>query len=228
MRRFNSDPRLSLLILTLQIINPALPYNMQLPDRVGIMALPNSVLFPQALLPLYIFEARYRMMLNKTLEDERMFAIAMCDPDLQPYRIGSVGLVRACVHNPDGTANLVLQGVARVRFKRIVRKNPYHIAEIEPLDSLLPIEPEMDQLAAQIMAIVVKARAQGEPVPDWMTKFLDELRDHEVLCDLVAHTFIIDPLTKQAILEELNIHRRLHRVLEALQAQSTSSGFSFE
>jgi Lon protease-like protein len=196
---------------------------MELPSRVGIMSLPNAILFPQALLPLYIFESRYREMLNQTLEDQRMFAVALCDTNLHPYRIGGVGLIRACVHNPDGTANLVLQGVARVRFTRFVQRNPYFIAEIEPLHIPPATHPETDQVAQQILKVVNLAVAKGEKVPEWMIRFLDELKDYEVLADLVAYTFIEDILTKQAILEELDIHHRLVRVRDALAAQSNQS-----
>jgi Lon protease-like protein len=192
------------------------------------MALPNAILFPQALLPLYIFEACYREMLNKTLENQRMFAVALCDVDLKPYPIGGIGLVRACVHNPDGTANLVLQGVARVRFTRFVQRNPYYVAEIEPLTSLPSTHPELETIASQILTVVNQAVAKGQKVPDWMMRFLDELKDYEVLADLVAYTFIEDVLTKQAILEELDLHRRLIRVRDALAAQANQADFPFD
>jgi Lon protease-like protein len=50
---------------------------MELPHEVGIMTLPNAILFPQALLPLYVFEPRYRAMLRESLESQRMFAVAL-------------------------------------------------------------------------------------------------------------------------------------------------------
>lgn len=192
------------------------------------MSLPNAVLFPQALLPLYIFEAKYREMLNKTLENQRMFAVSLCDLNLQPYPIGGVGLVRACVHNPDGTANLVLQGVARVRFTRFTQRHPYLIAEIEPLSGLSSPHTNTKTVADQILEVVNKTVTSNQNIPDWMMKFLNELTDFEVLADLVAYTFIEDILTKQTILEELDIHHRLLRVRDALAAQSNNQKFSFE
>src|SRR6267378_1924673 len=53
---------------------------MKLPNEVPVMTLPNATLFPQALLPLYIFEPRYRRMLVDSLHSDRMFSVAMQRP----------------------------------------------------------------------------------------------------------------------------------------------------
>ena len=51
-----------------------------LPSEVPVMTLPSATLFPQALLPLYIFEPRYRHMLADMLRTNRMFTVAMQKP----------------------------------------------------------------------------------------------------------------------------------------------------
>jgi Lon protease-like protein len=203
---------------------------MKLPSRVGVMTLPNAILFPQALLPLYIFEPRYREMLAQSLEEQRMFAIALLDASETPHAIGGVGLIRACVHNKDGTSNLVLQGLSRVRFTEFVQTAPYYIGEIEPLitPSLEEDDVEADALVVKIIEIVGQAQAKGDKVPDWMMQFMNDLKDFDVLADLVSYTFVEDIPTKQAILEELNIKKRLQKVLKALNRQSPpGAGFSF-
>jgi hypothetical protein len=75
-----------------------------LPDEVPVMTLPNLAFFPQALLPLHIFEPRYRQMLRDVLATNRLFAVAgidakrLADPDTfePPHRVATVGIVRAC------------------------------------------------------------------------------------------------------------------------------------
>src|SRR5215469_6781508 len=106
------------------------------------MALSNAVLFPHSLLPLYIFEKRYREMLSYTLDGDRMFSVALIKrgveeavglQDLCP--VAGVGLIRACVGNENGTSNLVLQGLARVRILDWIQEEPFRIAEIELIES---------------------------------------------------------------------------------------------
>ena len=95
------------------------------------MTLSQTVLFPQAMMPLFIFEPRYREMLSHVLMQDRIFAVAALDEakdDAEvfetPCSIASVGVVRACKQNPDGTSNLILQGLARIEFERIVCEEP--------------------------------------------------------------------------------------------------------
>src|SRR5471030_152531 len=114
-----------------------------LPDEVPVMTLPNVVFFPQALLPLHIFESRYRQMLKDVLTADRLFAVAGLDSRLAdipgrfepPHRIASVGIVRACQKNDNGTSNLLLQGLARVEVVEILADEPYRRIRIRALAS---------------------------------------------------------------------------------------------
>ena len=84
------------------------------------MTLPNATLFPQALLPLYIFEPRYRQMLADALHTNRMFSVAMQRPGDSreiPSPVAGLGLIRVSVGHRDGTSHLILQGIARVELE---------------------------------------------------------------------------------------------------------------
>src|SRR5947209_14579419 len=113
-----------------------------LPEQVPVMPLPGAVLFPHALLPLYIFESRYQEMLKYALSHHRMFAVATLKPPRAQwnssndfFQIAGVGLIRACVGRGDGTSNLILQGLERVRFTDFETEEPFPIATIEKLES---------------------------------------------------------------------------------------------
>ncbi|MCX7915835.1 MAG: LON peptidase substrate-binding domain-containing protein, partial [Verrucomicrobiae bacterium] len=67
---------------------------MRIPHEVGIMVLPNAVLFPGAVLPLYVFEPRYRRMLADALAGDRMFAGGVAEPHGVPHPVAVVGLIR--------------------------------------------------------------------------------------------------------------------------------------
>src|SRR6202790_2833716 len=97
--------------------------SVSLPPQVPVMPLPGALLFPHALLPLYIFEERYREMLKYALNPHRMFSVALINPECGEwesssdfFHVAGVGLIRACVGRADGTSNLILQGLDRVRF----------------------------------------------------------------------------------------------------------------
>src|ERR1019366_545532 len=82
----------------------------RLPKQIAVMPLPNAILFPRVLLPLYIFEPRYKRMLADCLKGERMFAVALLRRGWEtegrnptPYPIASIGVIRTCMARPDGS-----------------------------------------------------------------------------------------------------------------------------
>ena len=183
------------------------------------MSLPNAILFPQALLPLFIFEPRYREMLRTSLEDQRMFAVALGDGTHEPNLVGGIGLIRACVDKPDGTSNLILQGVSRVRFKGFTQSKPYWIGHIEALDTEDTDNVEVDALATKLREILLALQKLGHMPNDGMVKYLTEVTDYDALADIVTYTFLDDMQLKQDILETLNLRERFHKVLVGLRKQ---------
>jgi Lon protease-like protein len=127
---------------------------MKPPREAPVMTLPEATLFPQALLPLYIFEPRYRQMLADALHSNRMLAIAMQKPGNSrevPMPVAGLGLIRVSVGHRDGTSHLILQGIARVELEQAVRYRPYRIHRIKALHT-----PPCDSVAAD--ALLAKVR----------------------------------------------------------------------
>lgn len=184
-----------------------------LPEQVGVMVLPQTVFFPHHLLPLHIFEPRYREMLRQALEGPRMFAVAMEDPQRPASRVGGLGLIRSCVQQPDGTSNLILQGVARVRLEHLVQTRPYVIASPEPMEESTP-SPTSETVVREALVAKVLEHLETLELPKEaglgeMKKFLRHLEDHHALVDLVAGCFLRDPASRQKILETAGLTDRL-------------------
>jgi Lon protease-like protein len=193
----------------------------ELPREVPAMTLPQTVFFPQALLPLHIFEPRYRQMLRDVLGSHRLFAVAQLDEraaqlDAEavepPHAVATVGIVRACQKNENGTSNLLLQGLCRVRLVRIVREAPYRFIEIEPLQSVPGGEPEeLARLRDEAVELIGVKRKLGLEVPEPMADFLAQVADPEAFSDLAAFNACDDAREKQRLLETLDIKVRLER-----------------
>ncbi len=141
---------------------------MKLPSDVPVMILPNATLFPQYLLPLYIFEPRYRRMLADALDHNRMFAVAMQKPGNTretPLPIAGLGLIRVSVGHPDGTSHLVLQGVARVQLMETVYYKPYRIQRIRPLETPPCDNSVVDGLLTKVRKLLAERIELGVPIP---------------------------------------------------------------
>lgn len=182
----------------------------EIPRHVGAMILPGAVLFPGSLLPLFIFEVRYRKMLARTLESERMFGVVSTfeSGDGVPS-LGSVGVVRACVANDDGTSNLVLQGVSRVRFLEWDEACEYPLASVEAVTSSESSAATSKALRREILGVVEKFSLEGGLLPDQLLNILQQIEDHSHFADTAASCMVGESTIRQRLLEELDVTQRL-------------------
>lgn len=198
-----------------------------LPGAVPVMPLPGAVLFPHALLPLYIFESRYREMLALALRRDRVFCVSLIGPADGDWKtahdfsaVATVGLIRACVGRDDGTSNLILQGLERVRFTGFEQEHPFPIARIKRLASEPVPAPKTDALGAKVLELYLKFKGAGRKLPDKLDEYLSDLSDPSMLADLMASTFVMDPQRRQHVLEELAVDKRLRLLIQYLNEES--------
>ena len=203
---------------------------LDLPDEIAVMPLPGAVLFPNALLPLHIFEPRYREMLEHALQRERMFSVTLIKPSCPEwhapedfFHVATVGLIRACVGRGDGTSNLVLQGLHRVRFKDFEQETPFPIAKIDIVESENNATVETEALGEKVLELYGKLKRAERRLPPKVDRYLAQLDDLELLADLVASTFVDDPLRRQQMLEETSVNQRLRLLITFLQDEIGSA-----
>ena len=195
-----------------------------LPEQLPVMPLPGAVLFPHALLPLHIFEPRYRKMLEYTLQHHRMFCVTLIKPSCPDWHAAedffhraTAGLIRACVGRSDGTSNLILQGLQRVRFTSFEQEKPFPIATIDPVESRDPTTVETEALGAKVVELYGSLKHDRRQLPAKLDRYLSELRDLEMLADLMGSTFVNDPLRRQHLLEERSLNQRLPFLIRYLR-----------
>ena len=213
---------------------------MKLPLEAAVMTLPNATLFPQALLPLYIFEPRYRKMLADALAGDRMFAVAIKKSGGQPKKsVAGLGLIRAAVKHADGTSHLVLQGLTRVELAEVARYRPYRVQRIRPLPSPPCDDAVVGPLVVQVRDLLARrfqlglpfpfpvfsqseAGKAGSPPPSLPAKeilnYLDKLATPEQVADLVSCAVLSVARERQTILETVNVEARLNQLIRFLVA----------
>jgi Lon protease-like protein len=190
------------------------------------MALPNAVLFPHSLLPLHIFEPRYRDLLAHSLDGDRMFSVALMKKgideavavdDLCP--VAGVGLIRACVGNENGTSNLVLQGLARVRLVDWMPEKSFRLAKVELVKSNPGNLVEADALSEKVKEFCTRIEEIGVPLPPNLMDHLRQIDSPEILSDVVAAAFVGEPFQRQKLLEAYEVCERLRLLIQFLRSQ---------
>lgn len=196
--------------------------------RLKVFPLPSVVLFPGAAVPLHIFEPRYRAMVEDAAKGDGVFAMAQLalgweaqyggSPELLPLMcVGAMS-----VHQPleDGKFNVVLTGVSRAR---LIQEWPeaqgrlYREVEVE----LLP-DPEFDgPEEAQLRQAVVELTSRLPPeVAARLNKVTSRLRGGAFV-DVLGSTLVSDLPRRYALLCELDVKRRMQRLLEEVSGVMT-------
>ena len=190
---------------------------LNLPKKCGVMLLPDCTLFPHGGLPLHIFEPRYRAMLSEALAGECVFAVGRMgkNGDGPASEVGTAGLIRASREQDDGTSQLLLHGVIRVRFTEWLDDKPYPCALIEPVlsDSM---DPKTGAAAMKTLRGAVEDAIAGLPdeVRAGVLSLLDQADEAGLMADLVAQQFVHDPELRQELLETVPVGDRIRMLCE--------------
>ena len=191
------------------------------PDTTGVMILPWTCLFPRAMLPLHIFEERYRLMCQIALAGNRMFAIAHATDDGTIADIGSLGVIRAAVTNEDGTSNLILQGIGRVAFGSVTM-DPYPQATLSILSESEEEDDALTSLRRKIRDVCLDFFAENTEALQYLKKHLSAPSSDSTFTDMIA-AIHPSPQAQRSLLEELDIKTRMSLLLQSLQSESSDA-----
>ena len=195
------------------------------PVSLPIFPLPDLTFFPHTLLPLHIFEARYRAMITDCLARDRQLAVVGLKPgyeadyDGRPavHAVAGAGTIVRYERLATGRFNVLLKGERRIRIEREVPADTLY----RMVAATLLAEHGGD--GPEVAALVPRVKARCRQILDAVGRGGAELResleglgDPAELCDQVASALVPAPAVRQALLEELHVERRLERLVGAL------------
>jgi hypothetical protein len=208
---------------------------------VPLFPLPNVVLFPRAIVPLHIFEERYKTMTADALAGDRQIAIALLKPGWEKdyYQrppiepVVCVGRILSHELLEDGKYNFLLQGVGRAIVVREERGNVYRAAELRPMaqtriaeDALAPSRQQMLNLLGDgspglppgppCAGLPCPAPLAGAPGARQFRQMLASELPTADIADLLAFTYLDDVPLKQSLLADADVLHRVARIVEAL------------
>jgi len=195
--------------------------------HLPIFPLPGAVLLPRAMVPLHVFEPRYRKMTRDCEEGGKVLALAnIPDEDAagaKPPRVlpvVGVGVLARVDHLPDGRFNIVLRGTGRARITEELRSGePYRLVRAEILEPAPSSTPRI-LLAADSLKRLVFALSSAQPTAELqaLVQLAARARDPGDLADVVAAAILSQPHERQAVLEAVEILPRLELVTQAAAA----------
>jgi Lon protease-like protein len=190
-----------------------------------LFPLPDVVFFPKTLLPLHVYEPRYRALATEALEQDRTICTALLKPGWESdyygspevYSVGCVGKIVQHQKLPDGRFNIMLDGITKVRIESSVRLTPYRLVNVEPLedDDGWAHGPRAAEEAAELVRLfrqVYEGQGQSAMLVEAVGR---ELSPESVLNTVALH-LNAEPEVKEELLEMDSLvlrYQTLHQIL---------------
>jgi uncharacterized protein len=198
------------------------------PFPVPIFPLPEVVFFPETVLPLHVFEPRYRQMIADCLAGDPRLAVVMLQPgwerDYQGrppvHPVAGVGEIMQAERLADGRYNILLDGRSRVRIEEeLTTDRPYRIVRALPLaDALHPGDRgSLAERLATLRASHAKLLdALGQGHADVVGRLTVAGAGPGALVDRIVSAVVPDAAVRQRILEAVDVSERLDLANAAL------------
>ena len=191
----------------------------EIPDELPLLALRNTVVFPGAIIPLTVGRDKSLGSLSVVLENDGVIGVVSQkapetdDPTLDDlYRVGTICQILKALAMPDGTQNVIAQGIARFHIDEIVRTEPHLVGRTSLLAEEENASKELEALALNIRELGRRSIELSEGIPDEVVVILQNIERPGQLADYLAAHLSLSVIEKQDVLEETNIRNRLQKL----------------
>jgi len=199
----------------------------RIPEELSILPVRGFVVFPGTVVPLNIQRAASLKLLDDTLPRTKVIGLLAQrdetkeDPAPQDlYSVGTVALVLKLIRQADDRVLVIAQGLRRFSLRKIVATSPFLRVEVDLPESIQP--PESKEWEATFRNLRDSAARLFELAPDAPEQarlMVFNIENAEQLADFLAPNLNVDVAQKQAILEELDVEKRVRAVQKQISAQ---------
>ncbi|MBV9297373.1 MAG: endopeptidase La [Verrucomicrobia bacterium] len=197
-------------------------------ETLAILPVRGIVLFPGMVVPLTIGRPSAIKLVDSELpENKQLGLVTQRDEQLDRpgpadlFHIGVSAQVLKLIRQPDGVIILIVQVMTRIALESFVQADPYLRATVQAVKTVVPERGDAELQASfnNLRRGALRLLELSPEIPDQARAALIGVEEPEQLTDLLAGNLGIDMATKQQILEETNLLRRMHMTQEALQRQ---------
>jgi uncharacterized protein len=196
--------------------------------QIPIFPLPDVVFFPETLLPLHVFEPRYRRMVADCLAGDRRLAVVMLRPGWERdyegrppvHPVAGAGEIIHCEALADGRYNILLDGRMRIRISaEVADDRPYRLARAQRLADVLA-DADRPSLAERMLTLRAAhaklLEALGQSHPDLVGRLTVAGATPGAVVDRIVSAVVPDAAVRQRVLETVDVGERLDVATAAL------------
>lgn len=200
--------------------------------RLPLFPLPGVVLFPMTVLPLHIFEPRYRAMARHAIDGEKLIGMALLAPGWESDYEGRpavhpmvcAGRLIHVAESPNGTFDILLEGLTRARVLSEEPGGAFRVAKVEIVsEAHLATEDEGLWRQRLDMMLVQVAPEVAAPIRKVLGTLMNSQLPLGTILDLIAHALPAAAPAKQQVLEGADVEARARCVLELLSRSTIAA-----
>jgi len=198
----------------------------QPPPALPIFPLPNVVLFPNMVLPLHIFEERYRRMIHDCLQGDRYIGIFLLRQgweqadEPEPYDVGGFGQIARAVKLPPGNYDILVRGLGKAQILSYQQEIPFRMAVVELLEDEGDDSP---MLRAKALAMVERLKKILSLRPSLGTELQSHLKllgsPRDLAYAVAAHYPDLNVYERQSLLELSRVEAQIVRLTRLLDRE---------
>src|SRR5215475_4057720 len=200
-----------------------------IPDVLPVLPLPDVVMFPYMIAPLFVNRERSAKAVDQALAENRMILlVAQKNPNVDEpraedlHQFGTVSVIMRMLKLPDGRVRILVQGFSRALVESYNESNTYITAKVQPKTEtqVTAITPELEALIRNVKSSLEKMVSLGKNISADLVAIASNLDDAGRLADLVASNLDLKVDKAQEVLEAIDPIERLRRVNQ-LMAKET-------
>jgi ATP-dependent Lon protease len=196
------------------------------PTELGLLPLRDTLLFPQAVLPLAVARESSVALVNDAVRERKVIGVvtqrdpAVDDPvESDLHKVGTLTHIHKMFKFPDGSLRLVVQGIQRFRLLQVTQYRPFVKAQVELLREEIPAEQEIQvrALAQSALGFFQRVVELSPTLADELGTLASNIQEPARLADFIAGNLSsLNTAQKQEFLETLDVKTRLERVNDVL------------
>ena len=198
-----------------------------IPEELSILPVRGLVIFPGTIIPLNIQRAASLKLLDDTLPRTKVIGLLTQrdeekeDPTPQDlYTVGTAALVLKLLRQAEDNVLVIVQGLRRFSLRKIVATAPFLRAEVDLSESIMPAaSKEWEATFRNLRDSAARLFELAPDAPEQARMMILNIESPEQLADFLAPNLNVDVAQKQALLEELDVEKRVQAVQKQISAQ---------
>ena len=188
------------------------------PQELAILPSKDTLVYPYMMIPIALTGATWARLIDEAAADRRVIGlVALKDAEKDPtpenlYQIGTAANIARMLKLPDGTIQVLLQGVSRVRVLELTQTEPYPKGKVEVIPEVEQRTTEIEGLQRNLLAQFQRVVSLSPTLPGEAAVAAANIQEAGRMADFIASGLNLSLAEKQEILETLDVAERLRKL----------------